>query len=244
MSKIDSHIIDEYLSGLMSDTDQVKFEHQIANNPQLKATVDEQRTLLQVIDALGDKKMKIRTKAIHDRAMAQKNVKRIALWQYAVAAGFALVLAAGIWLWSRPADPQALYTQYYQPYAINFNARDINTDQQLAQLSQFYQTNDCPNALKLIDKMLLNEPPYKDRLLLAGSICYIETKNEKAAIGLLNEIISLADSPYHEHGLWYSALIALNQNNLPLAKQHLTKLTANPDFYYYQDAQQVLKQLN
>ncbi|MEO1263066.1 MAG: hypothetical protein AAFZ15_29930 [Bacteroidota bacterium] len=241
----DPHIIDEYLTGRMTEEARIAFEKELQQDAELQTAVEERKVLIAVIDSLGDIEMKKRAKRIHQKAMVSTTrVRKVAFWKYAAAAVFVLLFAVSIWIYRQPASPADLYARHYEPYGLSFAIRNPASGQQLSQASTYYGNGDYQAAIPVFEGLLNQEISNKDQVRLALGICQMELSNDEGALNYFQLLIDNPSSPYFEQGLWYAALLSLRSANILTAKKYLNELIRDEDSFYFDDANELLNDLN
>lgn len=243
MSNPDSHHIDDYLLQRMKGEELAAFERRLAENPALAEAVRQQKLAMQVLDSMGDLRMKERVAKLHQQALAQQPAPR-RLWavRISIAASLALLLGLSVWLWLRPASPAQLYAAYYQPYKLGLGSRNTDADQLLAAAAKQYATGDFAAALPGFQSAMAANPSDL-KLRLATGICQLELGQYDEALSNFQRIVDANDPLYTEQAQWYSAMTQLRRNDPQAAKASLATIASSPGNYFAEKAKTILAEL-
>lgn len=163
----------------------------------------------------------------------QKETKVIAFkpWYYAVAA--ILVIALGIFTFTKNDPQYGDYNQHENAYFIERSDEDVN----LKNAQDFFNAKEYANAVTAFEKVVdLNKP----ELQYFYSIALIETnKYQKAEVIL--ETIHQGTSSFKDKAVWYLALSNLKQKKLEECKMLLKQIPSDAEDY--EKAQKLLKDL-
>ncbi|HFA48531.1 MAG TPA: tetratricopeptide repeat protein, partial [Bacteroidetes bacterium] len=242
MENPDQHIVDEYLLGNLSGEELASFEKKLEKEEALQAAVEDRKDLIAAVDALGDIQMKERVRRIHERATNKTTVvrqikpRRINFRAYAAAAVALVAIGLSLWIWLRPPLNERLYADFFEPYSISFSSRGNDADQKLSEAGRLYNNGDYINAIPVLEKLLNEEINNKDGVLLATGISYMELGEYENAARIFENIIDKKGSPYYEQGVWYLALVALEENDIDGCKRYLGLLVEEEDGFYYDRA--------
>ena len=253
MKPIDPNKIDEYLMGRLEGAELNQFIEQMENDPEFAKEVKIQETLLQQISDLGHQKM--REKLVSIKAeLSNKNSttptpesKRTQKWWII---GFLILILAVLsyFLLNKAAEepvsqPEQLYAQYYEPYAIPFTSRTDDTNQDLIAAAGFYQDGQFSQALAIFESIQSSNINNDEKLALAIGICRMETANYSKAIQTFQGIQQNPQHLYYEQAQWYESLCHLHNHDLTKASKQLEQITQNEDSFFYQKAFDLLKQI-
>lgn len=240
--------IDQYIMEALDAEAQRQFEKRLAAEPSLQQEVQLRLAMKNSAEVYGRQALKEKLKSIHREVIGEPEPSRSALrlWPYLAAAATALFLIAAFFLLknpSAPASPEALYAEYFNPYAINSMQRSDNAEQVLL-MEQYYGDGDYAAALPLLETLLTQTDPQPSLWLLAAGICQLELKRPEAAISYFAQISANQDFNFQDQASWYTALAYLQQNDLPAARVALQPLVNNLRADHYEEAKKLLDKLD
>lgn len=225
--------IESYLLNTMSERERHDFESELSENKSLKNEVWIQKELLRAVElgALKESLAEIERDKISDDNSGPPESGR---YWFAMAAGFAALVALGVWMFVKPSTDEELFAQYVEqdpglPVPMS------TTDQY-----EFYDAMvDYKNELygKAIDKwtLLLAHDPNNDTLnyylgaahfnqaRFSESIPYFERVNK------LNSLEFQAKSQWFLTLSWlqtrnYSAIDSMNNEALPTYRERIDQI--------------------
>ena len=231
--------IDDYLLNNMTHQEQLEFEKAMTTNDALKKQISIRSIEIKGIKLAGRDQLKNRLKIIHDQTQKAPTKKRNLLpYVSGIAAAIALLLAAGFYLFiDNNTNPEALFTQHYEPYVLSLSSRDA-ADNQIAQLSEYYNNKNYKAALPLFEKILTDDAT-NARMLLGAGICNLELNQFMEARKHFSTIISINDIRLQDMAKWYIALSFLKENNPTAATPFLDQVLENPRADKYKEAKQL-----
>lgn len=238
--------IDQYLSNRLSEGERSNFEAEIAANEDLRKEVALQKMLAAGITAGGNRRLKARLQAMHDEATEEDEKSATKVVQMrprrwlAIAASVAIMAMAVWWIMAQPADNQALFADYYEPYTTNLTTRDMSSDDILAQIETLYNAGKYEEAIPVIETAL-SQNPANAKLSLAAGVAHLELNNlEKAAFYFKR---AAANELLQEVADWYLALTYLKQDRVEETKQLLEKIKETASPHYQAKATDLLEKL-
>ena len=238
--------IDQYLTNRLGEKERADFNQEIATNSDLRDEVNVQRALLGGITAGGNRQLKTRLKAMHEAATQAEEKPEARVVQLrsrrwmAVAASVA-ILAIALWFFvAQPADNQALFANYYEPYQTNLTTRDMADTNPLAQIDALYKAGKYAEVIPIIEAEL-TKTPGNAKLSLAAGVSYLELGNlDKTQFHFKR---AAANELLQEVAHWYLALTYLKQEDKAAAVSLLEKLKANASPHYQAKATDLLEKL-
>jgi len=254
MKTIQNNKIDRYLMGRMNGRERKRFQTQIQLDDQLAQEVEIQRLLVAQIKELGDVEMrkkleKIKIDLTKEESLPLKNTQidpKIIRWSSLVVAASILFLVFGYLRYqtNSSTSSQELYSQNYAAYQLPFNTRSADFKQALwTTAGSFYQQREYAKAIPLLESVLEKIKPLNAKAQLALGICQMEIAQFEKAIPIFEEIIN-NNGHYTEHAIWYTAMAYLGLNDLVASKKLLNKIVENRDNYFYQQAQELLAEID
>lgn len=245
MPSPDFDMIDEYLLNRLKGVELALFEQQLKQDADLKEAVDERKEMLTIIDAIGDLRMKERIRNIHEAEIkySVNRRKQPRFWSLAVATFITIVvLGLSIWLWLRPVNAEKLYAAYYEPYALNFGTRSMETEQQIAMAGSLYNAKKFKEALPIFEQVLAANPA-DSKAQFALGICYLESGQFDQAMAQFDKLKGKKDPLFGEQALWYSAMVKLKQGDTTGCKAILQTILLDEDNYFYEKAKTLLSSI-
>ncbi|MEM1319684.1 MAG: tetratricopeptide repeat protein [Bacteroidota bacterium] len=236
----DVHQIDEYLLGRLRGDALEAFEKEVADDPNFADQVQQRRTLMEKVDAYGDYEVKAQLKNLHQKEMKLR-LRRRSLRRWGFALFALLLLAIAYWLWQpqKPSSSQQLYAAHYEPYPLNFAARDGNTERALAEAGRFYRSGQYAKALPLFQSVYQADTT-ESKVLLAIGICLMEAGQLEDALQRFQPLLQTDFDPFKDQALWYAALVHVKQEERPAAQALLQQIVADPQSDFYQQARDLL----
>lgn len=219
------HLLHHYLSGTLSEEEQIAFNTAFESNEAFRQEVEEAIALKNVI--FYNKKDNL--KAIFQKIEADKKKKTIFPLKYWMAASVVILAGTLFMLFNQsPTDANTLFKQYYEPYKnmVHPIERGVVSETENPELKafQFYDDNNYEAAETAFELAYSTEQ--KPYLLLYQAICALENNNIIKAEQLLNEHQKHNDE-FKNQNKWYLALLYLKTNRTSQAKILLTELTSS-----------------
>jgi len=131
-------------------------------------------------------------------------------------------------------DYQDLYHKYYFPLKQDLQIRTkTNKVSIFEQVRESYNINDFKSSRLLLDSLLSEDPTNEEFLLFQalinlGENLFIEAKEELTNLMLKGGSIGV-------HARWYLTLIAINEENPDIAKEHIHELKRIKDNNYKEE---------
>jgi len=181
-----------------------------------------------------------------DRAIS--GVRRINWRLYAVAAAVVVLLAAVVWIYSGPSDPESLFASYYELYDSDLDVQfrqpedsGLPADTPLARGLRAYEGEDYSAAIPQLEAFLGTNPGNAIARFYLG-MAQIETSQwEKAEQTLA--LVSNAGLEYWEEASWYLSLLYVKNGRLEEAKHTLDTWISPGSGRYYEKAKKLLREL-
>jgi tetratricopeptide (TPR) repeat protein len=240
-----SQSIEQYRFGPMSESERLKFEQELVENPrlnhefQLDIEIDETLKQYDIIDlrrklfrAMNEEKAQVRMptrKSYHSK------------WYMVAASITFLILLGGALRLMNPVKytNNTLFEMYYTgENAHNLTRSAGNTNDEAMTK---YREGDYNNALVLFNEILDKDPSNIYIRYYSGLACIEANQNEKA-IGEFKYIIDQKNNLFVENAQWYLALSYLKNNQVKEARSIFAKInnSTNP---HNKEASQILKRI-
>ncbi|MEM8908047.1 MAG: hypothetical protein AAGD05_09400 [Bacteroidota bacterium] len=251
MNKLNYEIIDQYVMGLLEEEALKAFESQLATDAQLAREVQLRRESLELIEDLGDLRLKKRLQGIH-KEVAETSPpadgkgstlgRSHSLYRWLSVAAVLLLLMMALFWWGRTAPKhQQLFAQHYEAYPLSFNSRSSPLDLVMAKAGALYNNADYEEAGVLFSQILEENPNSKAQFALG--IAALEMADYPRALQQFEQLIAQKDPIYEEQAIWYKALIYLAQADWLQCREQLQLLTHAPFTFRRDQAQELLTQL-
>jgi len=237
--------IDRYLLNKMDDSSRLVFEQRMASDKELAKKVTLAQEAFQLLDALGDQKMKMRMDQIHDNVIGKIKRRNRTKTILALLTGFLIILGFVYYFMvyksNINSDPAIIYAQYIESYHISLVSREEGVDLELQQVNALYKNKEYQKALPILDNLIAKSSDTK--LHIAAGISALQTGNYEKALSHFNFLIDNNDPLYGNQARWYAALTALQSENTSLAKQYLQSLIDSGASYKKQESLDILRLL-
>lgn len=218
--------IDQYLDGALSDAERKQFESDLQSDPELAKLLELHRA---VDNALSDRHEKAVERTLQDirQNRLQRNWSLTLFFRQrpalAAAAAIALLIVAGWFLWNPggTAEPNKLFTQYFESGTAELTQMSGNSEQLLVAGEQAYNGQRFHEALDLFEEFLRLQADRSDVRLMAGKAALASGEWEKAAghFTLLEP-----DPAYRQEGRWQKSLALLAQGQYEACRELLRQV--------------------
>jgi anti-sigma-K factor RskA len=235
--------IDDYLDGLLPESERTDFESALARDPALAqelAVMKEARERLSFLWKHEKEEADLRT-TLHEIGAkafdstenvltASKPKAKVRPFWWAVAASIA---AAAIWfLW--PSGKPELYAQYRHFPEASFATRGAGNDHSLETASNAFNKGAYREALQALQVHLKTSPDDSEAIFYSG-LCQLELRQFKESETTLS---SIRNTSWGDEAAWYLALVYLQQKDTNRYKTQLQQIP--PTSPHYADAQSLL----
>ena len=249
--------IDRYLLQQMSSEEQLAFEKELSQNPDLTRELQLRKDLAGGIRLNQNKKVKERLNQIHDEIThpkTQKNASRRSLYIWSAVAASVLLLFFVYQTWLAPSvSPQDLFTEFYHSHSLNLASRSDDLDPQILQIETLFRSEQYQQVLPLIQSQLTSiESPdsipdnirnLKGKFLLSEGICHLELQQTDQAIASLQNLINTNDPFLIDQGYWYLALAYLQKGEVEECKTALQVLIQKSNTDHSTEARSLMELL-
>ncbi|MFV5700406.1 tetratricopeptide repeat protein [Flavobacterium sp. XS2P12] len=234
-------LFDQYLQDELSAEDKVKFENQLAEDPELASAFDTFKELNLHLenkfgnaDAFDAFKENLKTISNNHFKDSKPKAKVIAFkpWIYLVAASVAIL--AGLFLFN-PNPNFEDFNQHEGAYFIERGTIDAN----LKQAEEAFNAKNYTAAVPFFETVLKEKKTPEIQYFYGISL--LETNKIQEAEAVFNEL-KAGTSIYKNKAIWNLALSKLKQKDYKSCKEIL--LTIPSDYEDYDQAQELLKELD
>lgn len=252
------HKLEKYLGGDMTQDEILVFEAEIRNSDELQEYLEINGNIEKFlgkndwvisnrkseaflsdpeISAFSDKIKSVRAANVNQDSKG-KVIKM--KWVYTIALAASLIWGAYILL--KPADVQSIYAQHSTWSDIpTFVVKGDDENEKKIHLQEAFNEAEYKNAITLANELLVDH--YQPDVAIYLGISSLELKKYDDARSTFQDLIDSKTLDAHK-GYWYMVLTYLAQNDLTNTKKYLDVITANPQYYKYQEAKEISSQLN
>lgn len=226
--------IESYLLNTMSEWEKREFEAELSENVALKDEVQIQKELLQAVE-LGALKESLSKIEHNEDSDDNSGTSESGRYWFAIAAGFAALVALGVWMFVKPDTNEELFAQYVE-YDPGLPVPMSTTDHY-----DFYDAMvDYKNEQygKAIGKwaVLLTHDPNNDTLNYYLGAAHFNQSRFNAAIPYFERVNQLESLEFGAKSQWfltlswlqtqnYSAIDSLNNEALPPYRKRIETIT-------------------
>ncbi len=206
--------IEAYLNKELTEEQHLAFQKRMEVDPILKEEVQNHKALKEAMVDMDsvDLRKKLQKIAFSDQeidaAIVAPKKKRFPIWQIAASILLLLGITAFFWL-NNTSSNNDLFETYYTVYPTE----DTMRGEQLLDLNialKSYENGNYSIAISQL-KPFIEKYKEKTELKIFLGNCYLNTGNEKEAIGVFKKF--KWEEKYYEDAQWYLALSHLKLNN-------------------------------
>lgn len=245
--------IDAYLNGRLSEADQIAFESEIAQDPQLADEVRLQQEAQQLLLADRQRAFKTQLQSIAAQQKPQLTAQLeeapvVALWQrnwVRIAAAVAILIGLSFIFW--PSGKAQSYPQmadaYFEPYPDRLQIRGDDSTDLVQEALLAYNRQDYAEAVRMLQALQPEDEHYLlGRLYHANA--HLAMKQPAPAIEILAELHQIKQSAISEITAWYLALAYLQADQAAQAKVILEEISQDEASIYGERAKEILASWN
>jgi tetratricopeptide (TPR) repeat protein len=242
-----SEFIERYLDGEMTGQELIWFEKELDSNKWLQNELNLRKKVNQAI--LDESSMKYKDELEEayaayiddDKGSSDRKRKFIVAGSalISVVAGVILILS----LTGKQYTNEQLFDRYYKSYEPNttFRSADNELNSDLVLAMKFYENREYHEALKLFERILVNDPS-RIGLNFYSGVSQMEIENYELAGKSFDKVIDDRYNMYIEQAEWYLSLcyIVTGQDD---KAAHLLEKIINDNGYYRKNARSMLRKL-
>ena len=232
-----SNDLPDFLYNRLSESERKKMQAEIDSNEQLRDLYKDMmiaKDALEVAEHQAIKNIVNEQAALTKPAIVpmQSGVNRRWKWR-AMAAGFLVLLVAGIVWWANSQyGNSALISQHSPNFVFPVSTVKGNSQgvsETLRRANDFYQKQEFENAINELSKFNEdNKAAINEGIFLKGKV-YLDAKNYEMAIFAFNEYFSTGDKQHTEYAHFYLAQAHLGNGEEEEAVKKLEYILANPN---------------
>jgi outer membrane PBP1 activator LpoA protein len=237
--------IEKYIQGKLTPDQQLAFEKELASDSQLAELLADYRKSEMAIKAAARQQLREAVQTAYDNEDKHLHRRMIMRRSIAIAAGFALLLAAGFWLLNSDAgknNTEELFAQYFEmPASPSVRGGNGQTNTKWQQAVDFYEKQEFQSAIPLFQELLLDgafDQKESVKLLLGAALLSEDQPNE--ALEIFDQISP--ESSFNEDAEWYRVLALLKANRLEETKKALKNIIQQKNHFKKEDATRILEQ--
>lgn len=168
----------------------------------------------------------------------QVSSKKPPIWGIAIAASFAVLITAALWLFT--SNQTDYFAANFKPYPniVAPTERGATAKDALTEAMQTYERGQYATALSLLEQL----PNQSDTTQFFSAISALVINQDEKAVNLLNQV-SNAEGRFQQEANWYLALTYLKLEDEAKAKAILTAIRTANDHPYQRDAVELLNAL-
>ena len=243
MTEEDYLLIDKKLNNELTSDEARAFEQRYAQDPTFAEEYALQQHLVDTLRSQHARQLKQEMKKLHEEVKAERRRHRHR-WAYAVAATIALLLVAGAaFFYFRAPTSEALYSAYYHPYRADPLVRgESDSTFSYDQAVQLYRTGQYPDAIPLLEHLLVVDTTHRDKVLLLLGNSHLNGGGLSSAIAYFQQATTSPNPAIQKFATWYLALSYLKNDNISAARPLLESIASHPGMYQAK-AKELLKEL-
>ncbi len=234
--------IEAYLAGKMSKVDAIRFEEEMAVNPDLQQEVEIMRTIHDATELDIEEDLRAQLDQLAQQSKKRIRTPQIPTWSHIImAASLALLLGLGINYFL--SDTQGLKKFVSQEY-VTYQIQQTRTDdaQNPASWEENLTNSSRENAINYL-VTYLEENPQDWNANFALADLYYQDKNISAAKLIFDKIIDAQSVIWMERAQWNRILISVDTWDTR-AETILNAILKNPDHSYHQQALTLQEKIN
>lgn len=238
----DPEYIEKYLLGDMNPDEKEAFEKKIQEDRFLAEQVSLQKDLMIGVDSYFKEELKQELKEIESSYRRKTILKIPDKLFYGIAASFALLIVAGIFVFRIGSSSSEIYDQYMKPYPniVNPITRSEEQADDSEKAYQYYEIGDYETAINMFENYLEENPANEAASFYLG-LSHMMADQTRRSIEYL-ELVVNTSSRFSEPAKWYLALAFLDLGKKSKAQEVLIQIT-NSESAYANNAENILKSL-
>jgi tetratricopeptide (TPR) repeat protein len=235
-------MIENYLSGTMSDAEREEFIKKMSEEPKLAEEVNMYHEVNAAIVENDVHYFRETVKSILRRKSATSSKLHLSWAKYPIVAGIIVLVGISLWQIVFTKTPPELYAGYYQPYHSDISVRSAGRETDKIQISyRLYQQGDYEASYEILRNYLENNLNDQTARFYFGMNA-MELGLNEIAIQELSQIEDDPSTPFSLHARWYLALIYLKADHPEKATNYLVSIS-NGENMYSARARELLRRL-
>lgn len=218
-----------YYTNTMLTEDRMNFEVKLKEDSEFRSEVEEIRTLILGIE---NQSLKERLESFHEEIILKtietetKNTRvHFMNWKRLLVAA-ALIIAAGSFWFLNGNSNERLYAKYFSPDPGLPTVMSSNSDFEFYDAMVNYKHGDYKIAINKWEALKLKRSK-NDTLNYFLGVAYLANKDEKSAIGYLQNVTKNRDFSFINSAYYYLGMAYLKSGNVNLTKKYLNFSTVD-----------------
>lgn len=214
MNKDANDQIERYLNKQLEGIELRRFEDRLEKDETLRKRVKLEQELTEAISDKSD--FSIFRRLVDETSSDYFEGKSSsAFTPLKIAASIAMLVSASwvIWTLSKPATPDELYDDFFEPYIIQTTPRGLIEDSDNYMMGTIhYRDMEYDSAISKFEKLLAEKPnDYRAKLMLG--ISHLALKNFDAAEMVLIQLVNDPNHLFQDQARWYLGLLYLTDGD-------------------------------
>ncbi len=248
MSKDNNHKrIEDYLDGLMTESDRQELEAEFQKEGLLKEELDLSKEARDLVNIAGRKHLKSKFDSFEEELSSkQPRIQSARTRWISIAASLLVLITAGFWLLHQNNNtPEGLFANHFEPFRppINIRSSEPNTQNIWEDARVAYAEKDYELAADRFKQVLEKnaQVEYLTQFYLGLSLLSKNTVETERAVIAFDRVLQ-SDNDYREQALWYKGLSFLKMGKIEEAKIIFIEIFDNQSFNH-KKAKQILDHL-
>lgn len=242
-----SQSIEQYRFGPMSESERLRFEQELTENPKLNHEFQldiEIEASLKQYDII-DLRRKLFQVMNEEKAIIKEPIRKSfhSQWYMLAASVTFLILLGGAFRLMKPVKytNKTLFEMYYAGENAHSLTRSAGNSNDEAMTK--YREGDFNDALILFNE-ILDKDPGNIYIRYYSGLASIETNQNEKAVNEFKYIINQKNNLFVENAQWYLALSYLKNNQINESKSLLMQIANNSSNHHNKEASQILKRIS
>lgn len=220
-------LIQNYINQKLSEQEVQDFEERLSSDPSFATQVQDYRNVQNAIkeNERTNLKAMLQDLEVQEGDRQEEPVSFTKKYRHIYAAAAIIIFSIiGFQFLEQGPTNQDLYASFSQPYPNTLKpiTRGEETTDELSKALQAYEAEDYKSASTRLDRVLQSNPN-PDILFYKAMSLYNDGKQQEATAAL--NMLKNKNTNYTPQVYWYSALLALKNDNTQLAREQLDSLS-------------------
>lgn len=233
ISKERQEEFEQFLLGQMTNKEEFVFNEKLEKEPKIQKEFEEFKSLFFAVEEEGLRKV---LNDFHEALPDEENAHKNNFNFYRIAAGIAVLVALGLWLFNRPNANERLYNEYFTPDPGLPTVMGENGNYDFYEAMVDYKQGNYDLAIQKWQKLYASKPE-NDTLNFFIGAAHMANGNPQKSIGYLKKNQGNWNSSFSEEAKYFLALAYLNNRQIEKAKKALKDSQL-------EKAQKLLQELN
>lgn len=238
-------MMERYLNMEMPESEKAQFEEKLQDDTELHRLFLHHKNLKHAIANRHKLEFLRKLKKAEKTYFKKKGLIGFpTVFKYAAAAAFLVLIGFGIYLLQidRSRTNQELFNKYFSSYTSIIENRDAeNRSLLLTKGMTAYSKGAFKESIHLFEQ-LIGHPAYSTPAAFYTGLSYLELRKADQAVKYL-KMTTVSDGMFMQEAQWYLSLAYLLANKKEQATELLVNIASEPDHYYREKAQKLLRQI-